>query len=98
MVFNILLTIMNTIDKAGGTNNQHIGTKEADKGGDFEGTSIQNGGTDDTATNASKDTDETIGGVHGRKEAVEDINQTRDNGVDRNNNDTVSQVVLSKEK
>ena len=56
---------MDTIDEATNTNDEHVGAEEADEGGDFEVTSINDDETHDGATDAENGADEAIGWVDG---------------------------------
>ena len=81
-IFYVLGTIVNAIDEATNTDDEHVCTEEADEGGDFEVASINDDEAHDGATDAEDGTDEAIGWVDGRNDAVDEINNAGNCGVD----------------
>ena len=67
---------MNSINHTGHAHDQDVGTKEADKGGDFEFACVQDNEAHNTSTDTGKDADKAIRWVNGRKKTVDDIYNT----------------------
>ena len=93
-VFLFLVEVVNAIDEATDANNEHVGAEEADEGGNFEIASIQDDETHDGTTNTNGDADETVGLVFGSYEAVDDIDETGNGGVDSESDCAISNVVV----
>ena len=89
---------MDTVDKATNTNNEHVGAEEADEGGDFEITRVQDDEAHHCATDANRDTDEAIGVVFGGDDAMDDVDHTRNGGINSKYDGAVSEVVVREQE
>ena len=83
MIFGELGAIVNAVNKASNTYDEHVDAKEAGEHGDFEFACIDDNESHDTAGAASKDADEAVGWVDGGKEAVEEVDKARNEHVNR---------------
>ncbi len=81
-IFKVLGTVVDAVDEATNTDNEHVGAEEADEGGDFEITSVDDDEAHDGATDAEDGTDEAIGWVDSRNDAVDEVNNAGNCGVD----------------
>ena len=90
---------MDTINHASNANDHGIGAKEADEGGvgAIEVASVKDYEAHNTATDANEDADEAIGWVGGRPEAMEDVDDARKTGVDREHDELEDKFVVGEE-
>ena len=97
-VFRDLGAVVDAVDEASNAYDKHIDTKEAGKHGDFKLASIENDEGHNTANAASEDANEAIGWIDGRKEAMEEVNNTGNEDICGKDDELESKVAIGEEE
>lgn len=96
-VFLLLIVVMDAIDETTDTNDEHVGTEEADEGRDFEVARVKNDEAHYCATNANRDTNEAVGLVFAVDNAVGDVDDTGNDRVDCEHYGDISDIFVSED-
>ncbi len=98
MVFDELSTVVNAVNEASNANDEHVNTEEAGKHGDVEFACINNNESHNTAGTTCKDADKAVGWVDGGKEAVEEVDEARNEYIDSKDDQLEGEVAIGEEE
>ncbi len=98
MIFDELGTVVNAVNEASNTNDEHVNAEEAGKHRDVEFACVNDNEGHDAAGATCKDTDKAVGWVDSGKEAVEEVDKAGNKYIDGEDDKLESEVAVGEEE